>query len=61
MKMSHGQIAWYVGFIAGASPTYVALEHFGVEPHMARLVVAIVVGVGLGFGLSVLVQRRQGR
>ncbi len=58
MNMSRSQIAWYAGFIVGTSPTYLLLEHGGVEPHLLRLGIACAVGILVGLGLSTLVKRR---
>lgn len=60
MNMKITDVIYYVGLMAGAGATYTTLEKFAVEPHMLRLVIALVVGVGAGWAAEKLYRNNRG-
>ena len=49
MNISKDDLFWYAGMMLGTSAAFVGLEALAVEPRWLRLVIAIVIGIGVGW------------
>lgn len=49
MNMSTKDAVRTFGMMLGIGGTYLVLRQAGVEPHLLRLVIALVCGIGIGF------------